>query len=57
MKYYFENNRINEQGMTLIEVMIFIALISMMMTGFMSYVYEIHFSNIKLLHDIEDQYK
>jgi Tfp pilus assembly protein PilV len=43
-------------GMTLIEVMIYSALLSMLMAGFIGYVWTIHFNDIRLSHDIEDAY-
>lgn len=43
-------------GMTLIEVAVYAALLSVLLAGFISYAYSIHINNIKLSHDIENAY-
>jgi prepilin-type N-terminal cleavage/methylation domain-containing protein len=44
------------KGMTLIEVIIYSALLSILLAGFIQYAWTIHFNDIKLSHDIEDAY-
>ncbi len=41
-------------GMTLIEVIIYTVLLSVLMTGFIQYSYSVHVQNIQLIHSIED---
>ena len=43
--------------MTLIEVMVYIVLLSFLLVGFINYAYQIHMNNIELNHEIEDAYK
>lgn len=40
--------------MTLIEIIIYSTLISMLLTGFIQYVYQIHFNEIELNQEITD---
>lgn len=40
------------RGMTLVEVMIFIVLLSLLITNMVNYFYTIHMSNIKLMDDV-----
>jgi len=47
----------SEMGMTLIEVIIYSALLAILLAGFIQYAWTIHFNDIKLSHDIEDGYK
>jgi type II secretory pathway pseudopilin PulG len=44
-------------GMTLIEVIIYSALLAILLAGFIQYAWTIHFNDIKLSHDIEDAYE
>ncbi len=44
-------------GMTLIEVIIYSVLLSMLMAGFIQYAITIHLENINLSNDIENAYK
>lgn len=46
-----------EIGMTLIEVIIYSALLSILLSGFIRYAWTIHFNDIELSHDIEDAYE
>lgn len=46
-----------QNGMTLIEVMVYIVLLSVLLAGFINYAYQIHMNNIKLNQEIEDAYK
>ncbi len=43
--------------MTLIEVVIYSALLSMLMATFIRYAWAIHFDDIALSHDIQDAYE
>ena len=43
-------------GFTLIEAMIYTAILSLLIVGFMRYAYDIHFNDIELSHEIEDEY-
>ena len=52
-----KRNLDGSDGMTLIEVMIYIVLLSFLIVSFINYSYEIHMKNIKLNHEIEDAYK
>lgn len=51
MKSLF-NNR--DSGFTLIEMIIYSTLISMLITGFIRYIYQLHFDEIKLHEEIQD---
>ena len=42
--------------MTLIEILIYIALISFLMAGFIRFAYDTGIYSLKLLNDIEDAY-
>jgi len=44
-------------GFTLIEMMIYIVLLSILLSGFISYAYNIHIQNIHLTNDINDAEK
>ena len=44
------------RGMTLIEVIIYIVLLSFLISGFIQYVYSIHEQNIKLMQDLDYAY-
>ena len=44
------------KGMTLIEVIIYAALLSVLMIGFLDYAITLHIENINLSHDIEQAY-
>ncbi len=48
---------INRNGMTIIEVMLYIALLSLLMFGFLQFAIEINYQNIKLSNDIQDAYR
>lgn len=41
-------------GITLIEVMIFIALLSILMSSFIQYAYVVSLQNFKLINDVND---
>jgi len=56
MKYPSIKKRRLKIGMTLIEVIIYSALLSILLAGFIQYAWTIHFNDIKLSHDIEDDY-
>ena len=43
-------------GLTLVETMIYIALLSLLLFGFIQFAVETNYQNIKLSHDIEDTY-
>jgi hypothetical protein len=43
-------------GMTLIEIILYICLLSVLLSGFISYAYGIHMQNSSLLYDIENSY-
>ncbi len=42
--------------MTLIEVIIYSILLSMLLAGFIQYAWAVHFNDMKTSHDIEDAY-
>ena len=44
------------RGMTLIEVMIYVFLLSMLITGYIQYVWSVHFDDVRLNDDIDDAY-
>jgi len=44
-------------GFTLIEAMIYTAILSLLIVGFMRYAYDIHINDIELSHEIEDAYE
>ncbi len=44
------------KGMTLIEVLVYTALLSFLLSSFIWYVYIIHVQNIKLIDEINDSY-
>ena len=44
-------------GMTLIEVMIYSVLLSVLLAGFIQYVWTTHFNDLKLNDDIENAYE
>lgn len=46
----------DNSGMTLIEVMLYTSLLSLLLAGFIGYAWSVHFTDIKLIHDIEDAY-
>jgi Tfp pilus assembly protein PilV len=50
------NHAGQSKGITLIEVTIYIGLLSIIMSSFISYMYSVHFQNNKLLHDVEASY-
>jgi len=56
MKYPSIKKRRLKIGMTLIEVIIYSALLAILLTGFIQYAWTIHFNDIKLSHDIENAY-
>ncbi len=41
-------------GITLVETIIYVALLSFLMSGFFYYAYGAHISNLKLLNEIQD---
>gem|GEM_PF-3304114 len=42
-------------GMTLIEVLIYITLLSFLLSGFIQYSYSVNLGNIQLIHEIQDK--
>jgi len=44
-------------GFTLIEMMIYVVLLSILLSGFIMYAYSIHIQNIDLTNDINDAEK
>ena len=44
------------QGLTLIEIIIYITLLSVLMVGFLQYAVTLHLNNISLINDIENTY-
>ncbi len=46
-----------QQGITLIEVLIYSALLSLLISGFISCVYGVHIQDIRLIDEINDSYK
>ena len=45
------------EGITLIEVLIYVALLSFLLSGFINCAYVIHIQNITLINEINDSYK
>ena len=45
----------NTRGITLVEVLIFTALLSLLISGSINYLYTVHISNMKLIDEIHDQ--
>lgn len=45
-----------KQGITLIEMLIYIALLSLLLGGFINCAYAIHLQDIQLIDDINDAY-
>ena len=56
MKYRSNNPTVPEhcKGMTLIEVILYVVLLSLLLTNIIQYEYDIHLQNIDLIHDIQD---
>ncbi len=48
------NNLNHCAGLTLIETMIYIALLSLLLSGFIQFAVDTNIQNIELSHDIED---
>ncbi len=42
------------RGMTLIEVIIYTVLLSLLITNMINYLYTMHINNIKLINDVQD---
>ncbi len=59
MKYHSIKNKLthSQNGMTLIEVLIYSVLLSVLMLGFIQYALTIHFNNITLQNDLYDAQK
>ncbi|MFA6404488.1 MAG: hypothetical protein WCW03_00550 [Candidatus Paceibacterota bacterium] len=53
-KYIKTHSYCQNKGMTLIEVILYSMLLSMLLAGFIKYVYDIHSNEIKLDLDIKD---
>jgi type II secretory pathway pseudopilin PulG len=47
-------SRSTEKGMTLLEVIIYVALLSFLISGFLNFAVGVHLSAIELDHEIED---
>lgn len=45
------------KGITLIEILIYIALLALLLGGFINFAYAIHMQNIKLMDDINASYE
>lgn len=56
-KIKIKKNRNMSTGLTLIEVIIFTILLSMLMANMINYLYTIHTNNIKLMNEIQDAQK
>ena len=52
MRYLIHNNK----GMTLIEALIYAFLLSFLITGLITYAYELHIYTLRLMDDIEDEW-
>ncbi|MEK7646446.1 MAG: hypothetical protein AAB381_02015 [Patescibacteria group bacterium] len=53
MKYH-STNHTQSQGMTLIEIVIYTSLLSLLVASHIAYTYEIQLHNINLSHEITD---
>lgn len=53
-KYIKVNSFCRNEGMTLIEVILYSILLSMLLAGFIKYVYDIHSNEMKLDLEIKD---
>jgi len=51
MKYHLT------EGLTLIEIVIYVALLSVLMAGFLQFAITLHLNNIDLIHDIQNAYQ
>jgi len=47
---------IYNRGLTLVETMLYIVLLSLLLFGFIQFALDTNYQNIKLSHDIEDAY-
>ncbi|MBU6426951.1 prepilin-type N-terminal cleavage/methylation domain-containing protein [Patescibacteria group bacterium] len=65
MRYLSDNAKTNQEvvlavrltrGITLVEVVIYAALLSVLLAGFISYAYRTHLDNIRLTNEIENAY-
>jgi hypothetical protein len=48
------SGRAAQRGMTLIEVILYTVLLSLLLATIIQYEYDIHLQNIELIHDIQD---
>lgn len=55
MRYHFEHLK-PKQGMTLIEVLLYIALLSMLLFGFISYLYSLNEGSMDLFSEVSNAY-
>ena len=56
MRFHSINMKHN-LGLTLIEIIIYIALLSMLMVGFLQYAITLHLNDIYLIDDIQNAYQ
>lgn len=54
MKYFSNKHRFT-RGMTLVETLIYIGLVSILLSGFITFAYEIHSQLFRLNDDIYDE--
>ncbi len=58
--YQIQSRRVEremyDRGLTLIETMLYMVLLSLLLFGFMQFAVDIDYQNIKLSHDIEEAY-
>ncbi len=60
MLYRLQNNNINlsrtRDGMTLIEILIYVALLSVLLSGFFSYLYNLNDSEMSIYNQVHETY-